>query len=268
MGHPAPTPTNEAITRAVVDLLHRRAVPNRERNAKLASMLSLSLNQVRCKLMGEAKWSLADLYTLSQRFKEPLHQLMVDPLEGPAIAAVLPASKNTTRCWIWPEHEPSRSPVGPLVAVAQPKPDPWLVISLEAAAGQEVFDLRHVHIESTVRKRVAVVGDANEVVDATKDENVRFTFCETHAALLSKLETAMFDGVLLGSDIESEHLEKVLPVIRQRRGATTIIVLTGSDKAQHARQSPLRIDAANYDVIVLPKNSPPAVLSAALSADW
>ena len=107
------------ISKAIMAVLDRHAVPERQRLAALQAAVEMSYQQVRRRMTGESPWNVDEIKQLASHFGEPLFGLLATLVDDVGHQATLQLGGVALPCSIWlGPQAPPKTRIGPLVAVA------------------------------------------------------------------------------------------------------------------------------------------------------
>ena len=114
------------ISKAILAVLDRHAVPERQRLATLQAAVEMSYQQVRRRMMGESPWNVDEIKRLASHFREPLFGLLGTLVDDVGHQATLHLGGVALPCSIWlGPLAPPKTRIGPLVAVAGQPAEHW-----------------------------------------------------------------------------------------------------------------------------------------------
>lgn len=239
------------ISKAILAVLDRHAVPERQRLATLQAAVEMSYQQVRRRMTGESPWNVDEVKRLASHFGEPLFGLLATLVDDVGHQATLHLGGVALPCSIWlGPQAPPKTRIGPLVAVAGESADHWNVVPLAEAGERQAHEIKRLIFEAAPPRRVAIVDDdddlAASIVQFLREKGLDAISYRTGENLLAALETSRFDGFILDWMLGEGNIRDLLPAVRTRSPGAPIIILTGQIKAGGAHEEELESTLAAY----------------------
>lgn len=238
------------ISKAILAVLDRHAVPERQRLATLQAAVEMSYQQVRRRMTGESPWNVDEIKRLASHFGEPLFGLLATLVDDVGHQATLHLGGVALPCSIWlGPQAPPKTRIGPLVAVAGESADHWNVVPLAEAGERQAHEIKRLIFEA------APPGAWPSLTTTTTWQPASSSSCarrldaisyRTGENLLAALETSRFDGFILDWMLGEGNIRDLLPAVRTRSPGAPIIILTGQIKAGGAQEDELESTLAAY----------------------
>lgn len=249
--HPGSDEPRLPISQAILAVLDRHAVPERQRLATLQAAVEMSYQQVRRRMAGESPWNVDEVKRLASHFGEPLFGLLATLVDDIGHRATLHLGGVALPCSIWlGPLAPPKTRIGPLVAVAGEAAEHWNVVPLAEAGDRQAHEIKRLIFEAAPPRRVAIVdGDedlAISIVQFLRERGLDAVSYRTGENLLAALETSRFDGFVLDWMLGEGNIKELLPVVRTRSPGAPIIILTGQSKAGGAQEEELESTLTAY----------------------
>jgi CheY-like chemotaxis protein len=246
-----------AISALIEQMLDRHGVGERQRVRLLETVLRMSYQQARRRMVGEAPWSIEELKRLADHFHEPLIPLVAAFLHQPGKPASFPVAGAVLPCTVWPVGEPIAGRIGPLVVLHDKVTDQWTVLPSAQATDRPSYELSVLLFERPAPRRVAVLDDdlelAHSIVDFLAAKGIdAHPFCNAEE-LLAAMEAEHFDGFIIDWLLGSATALELLAQIRARQPAGPLIILTGQITTGFAKEDELTLAGATYRALVLEK---------------
>jgi hypothetical protein len=239
------------ISKAILAVLDRHAVPERQRLATLQAAAEMSYQQVRRRMTGESPWNVDEIKQLASHFGEPLFGLLATLVDDVGQPATLHLGGVALPCSIWlGQIAPPKSRIGPLVAVAGESVDHWNVVPLAEAGERQAHEIKRLIFEAAPPRRVAVVDSdldlAASIVQFLREKGLDAIAYRTAENLLTALETSRFDGFILDWMLKDGSIRNLLPAVRSRSPGAPIIILTNPVRAAGVQDEELESALAAY----------------------
>ena len=242
------------ISKAILAVLDRHGVPERQRLTTLEAAAEMSYQQVRRRMAGESPWNVDEIQRLASHFREPLFGLLATLVDDVGQRATLHLGGVALPCAIWlGPLAPPKSRIGPLVAVvtaAGESTDHWNVVPLADAGERQAYEIKRLIFEAAPPRRVAIVDDDDElaasIVQFLREKGLDAVSYRTGENLLAALETSRFDGFIIDWMLGEGDIRDLLPAVRARNPAAPIIILTSPIKAVGAHEEELESMLATY----------------------
>jgi CheY-like chemotaxis protein len=243
------------ISKAILAVLDRHGVPERQRLTTLEAAADMSYQQVRRRMSGESPWNVDEIQRLAAHFGEPLFGLLASLVDDVGHRATLQLGGITLPCAIWlgPRSSP-KSSNGPLVAVAVTdageRTDHWNVLPPADVGDRPAYEIKRLIFEAAPARRVAVVDTddtlAADIVQFLRSKGLDALAYRSADKLLAALETLRFDGFILDWATRKGSARSLLPSVRTRYPSAPIIILTGPIKAGSAHEQELESMLATH----------------------
>lgn len=251
-------PSDGQITLAVEDILRRHGVPERQWASNLCIALGQTQSQVRRRLANETPWSIEEIKRLAAHFGEPVFRLLFGLVDGASRPAVMVRDGTSIRCWIWPESERIRAPLGPLVAIPQPDSKPWLVTSVSEIGVEGGFEIKRLLVEQGPPRRIAVLcEDAEPIVAYLRSKGLDARHYLSDGRLKADLSSVGFDAYVLDWSGSASKVRRLIPTIREKNPSGPLILLPDSFEPGSQDEAHLEADAATYRAILFNKPTRP-----------
>ena len=239
------------ISKAILAVLDRHGVPERQRLSTLEAAVEMSYQQVRRRMTGESPWNVDEIKRLASHFGEPLFGLLATLVDDVGLRATLHLGGVTLPCSIWlGPLAPPNSRVGPLVAVAGEAADRWNAVPLAEAGERPAYEIKRLIFEAAPPRRVAIVDDdddlAASIVQFLREKGLDAISYRSGENLRAALETSSFDGFILDWMLGEGNIRDLLPAVRAKSPSAPIIILTGKTKAGVASEDQLETTLATY----------------------
>ncbi|WP_157263933.1 helix-turn-helix domain-containing protein [Azohydromonas aeria] len=239
-------------TDALVALLDRHGVPERQRVNTLEKATGISYGAARRRITGETGLEVAEVVKLAAFFKEPLFSLLgalVDEAGHPATACI---GGMQIPCCIWPGPSSSDSPRLGLFVAYRGESDKWIVVPATEAGNRPTNEVRRIVYEASTLPKIAIVSrDAAFCAAALQTLRARGldpTIYPAAKSLRHAMQATSFDGYVLDETVLSKDLEPTLDEVRGRSTAAPIIVLTTPNKADRNQERALETVVNNFHV--------------------
>ncbi|MDZ5455069.1 helix-turn-helix domain-containing protein [Azohydromonas lata] len=249
-------------TDALVALLDRHGIPERQRVNTLEKATGISYGAARRRMTGETGLEVAEVVKLAAFFKEPLFPLLgalVDDAGHPATVCI---GGMQIPCCIWPGPSSSESPRLGLFVAYRGESDHWIVVPSTEAGDRATNEVRRIVYEASSLPHIAIVSrDAafcSAAVQALRARGLDPTVHQGAQDLHHAMQTTNFDGFVLDEAALPTELRAVLDEVRSRGVATPIIVLTTPSEADSEQERALAAVVSNYHVQLYDK--PPRML--------
>lgn len=249
-------------TDALVALLDRHGVPERQRVNTLEKAAGISYGAARRRMTGETGLEVSEVVKLAAFFKEPLFPLLgalVDDAGHPATACI---GGMQIPCCIWPGPSSSESPRLGLFVAYRGETDHWTVVPATEAGDRPTNEVRRIVYEASALAQIAIVSrDAafcTAAVQALRARGLDPTVHQGAQDLHRAMQATSFDGYVLDEAALSADLRSVLDEVRGRSSAVPIIVLTTPSEADSNQERALAAIVRSYHVQLYDK--PPRML--------
>ena len=239
------------ISKAILAVLDRHAVPERQRLITLQAAVELSYQQVRRRMTGESPWNVDEIKRLASHFGEPLFGLLATLVDDVGHRAVLHVGGVALPCSIWlGPLAPPRTRNGGLVAVAGQSPEHWIAMPAAEAGEREAYEIRRLIFEGAPPRRVAIVVDdenlAASIVQFLREKGLDAISYKTGESLLAAMESSRFDGFILDWMLGEGSIRDLLSAVRAKHPNVPVIILTDQVKAGDAQEKELESALAAY----------------------
>lgn len=239
------------ISKAILAVLDRHAVPERQRLITLQAAVELSYQQVRRRMTGESPWNVDEIKRLASHFGEPLFGLLATLVDDVGHHAVLHVGGVALPCSIWlGPLAPPRTRGGGLVAVAGQSAEHWIAMPAAEAGEREAYEIRRLIFEGAPPRRVAIVVDdenlAASIVQFLREKGLDAISYKTGESLLAAMESSRFDGFILDWMLGEGSIRDLLSAVRAKHPNVPVIILTDQVKAGDAQEKELESALAAY----------------------
>ena len=243
------------ISKAILAVLDRHGVHERQRLTTLMLASEMTYQQVRRRMTGESPWNVDEIQRLAFHFGEPLFGLMATLVDDVGQRATLHLGGITLPCSIWlgPLASP-KTRTGPLVAVAVTavgeSTDHWNVVPLADTGERQAYEIKRLIFEAAPPRRVAIVDDdailAASIVQFLREKGLDAVSYRTGKNLLFAMELFGFDGFILDWRPGEGNIRDLLAALRARNPAAPIIILAAQNNAGGAHEEELESLLATY----------------------
>lgn len=239
-------------TDALLALLDRHGIPERQRVNTLEKAAGISYGAARRRMTGETGWELAEVVRLAAFFKEPLFPLLgslVDDAGHPAMACI---GGMQIPCCIWPGPASTESPRLGLFVAYRGDADQWTVVPATEAGDRPTHEVRRIVYEASALAQIAIVSSDQAfcvaAVHALRGRGLDPTVHRDAEGLHQAMQTTGFDGYVLDEAALSSELKPVLDEVRGRSTAVPVIVLTEPSDVDSDQERALAAVVSNYHV--------------------
>jgi CheY-like chemotaxis protein len=239
------------ISKAILAVLDRHAVPERQRLATLQAAVEMSYQQVRRRMTGESPWNVDEIKRLASHFGEPLFSLLATLVDDVGHRATLHLGGVAIPCSIWiGPLAPQKTRIGPLVAVVGESADHWIAMPAADAGERQAYEIKRLIFEAAPPRRVAIVDNDEDlaagIAQFLREKGLDAVSYRTGENLLAALETSRFDGFILDWTLGEGNIRDLLPAVRARHPGAPIIILTSQIGADGALEEDLEATLATY----------------------
>lgn len=251
--------SNSDETVAIKELLIKHGIRQRQQMTFVADLLGLEYVSIQQKFSGKRAWTLDQLKSIAEYFKEPLATLTNEKVIL-RWNAILKIGDMPQRCFIQRGDELISSELENLVAVREN--EAWQVIpGSKVNEGQICY--RILKMEVLPQPKIAALDDVPDITDTITAmfgwHGVEVKQYQSPATMLDAATEESFDGYILDWMLsEKETAEYAIKFIREKLNSNApISVLTGELRTTDTNQSDIARMVELYNITVYEK---PAIL--------
>jgi len=238
------------ISKAILAVLDRHGVPERQRLAALEAAAGMSYQQVRRRMSGETPWNVDEVKKLAAHFGEPLFKLLGSLVDDAGEPATLLIGGISLPCSIWPGERVPLKPIGPLVAIPNDARDHWTVVPIADAGERIAYEIKRLIHEAAPPRRIAILDDdrdlAASIVQFLRTKGFDATAFDSIETIVTALQTSRFDGFVLDWVVAGSNIRDLLPTVRAANPVGPVIILTGQIESGGAQEVELASTIATY----------------------